>query len=44
MVSNPTGTGYYFVASDGGIFAYGKAKFSGSTGGIRLNKLVVGMA
>jgi hypothetical protein len=32
------------VASDGGIFAYGDAVFSGSTGSIRLNQPIVGMA
>jgi subtilase family serine protease len=38
------GKGYWLVASDGGIFAYGDAHFYGSTGGITLNKPVVGMA
>ena len=38
------GLGYWMVASDGGIFAYGDAKFAGSTGAIRLNKPIVGMA
>jgi hypothetical protein len=32
------------VASDGGIFSFGDAKFYGSTGGIHLNQPVVGMA
>ena len=32
------------MASDGGIFNYGHAGFYGSTGSIRLNKPVVGMA
>jgi hypothetical protein len=32
------------VASDGGIFSFGDAAFYGSTGGIHLNKPVVGMA
>ena len=32
------------VASDGGIFSYGDASFHGSTGGMRLNAPVVGMA
>jgi len=32
------------VASDGGIFAYGDAVFYGSTGGLPLNKPIVGMA
>jgi hypothetical protein len=36
--------GYWLVASDGGIFAYGAAGFHGSTGGMTLNKPVVGMA
>jgi hypothetical protein len=37
-------TGYWLVASDGGIFAYGNAPFEGSAGSITLNKPVVGMA
>src|SRR5205807_1611882 len=36
--------GYWLVASDGGIFTFGDAKFYGSTGSLRLNKPVVGMA
>jgi hypothetical protein len=36
-------SGYYLVASDGGIFAYGDAKFNGSTGARTLNKPIVGM-
>jgi ribosomal protein L24E len=44
MASNPAGTGYWFVASDGGIFAFGDAKFFGSTGAMKLNKPIVGMA
>jgi Calx-beta domain-containing protein len=36
--------GYWFVAADGGIFAFGDAKFYGSTGNIRLNQPIVGMA
>jgi hypothetical protein len=36
--------GYWQVASDGGIFTFGAAQFYGSTGSIRLNKPVVGMA
>jgi subtilase family serine protease len=38
------GQGYRFVASDGGVFAFGDASFWGSTGGMTLNKPVVGMA
>ena len=36
--------GYWKVASDGGVFAYGAASFYGSAGNLRLNKPVVGMA
>ncbi len=36
--------GYWFVASDGGIFSFGDAKFYGSMGGKRLNAPIVGMA
>ena len=36
--------GYWLVASDGGIFAFGDAGFHGSTGNIALNRPVVGMA
>ena len=32
------------MASDGGIFTFGDAQFYGSTGGIHLNKPIVGMA
>ena len=38
------GGGYWLVASDGGIFNFGDAKFYGSTGAIHLNQPVVGMA
>ena len=37
-------SGYWLVASDGGIFSYGGARFFGSTGAIRLNMPIVGMA
>jgi sugar lactone lactonase YvrE len=39
-----TETGYWEVASDGGIFSFGNHQFYGSTGAIKLNKPVVGMA
>jgi hypothetical protein len=39
----PSSSGYWLVASDGGIFSFG-APFYGSTGNIHLNKPVVGMA
>ncbi|HMC79526.1 MAG TPA: hypothetical protein VKO35_03165, partial [Acidimicrobiia bacterium] len=34
-------SGYWLVASDGGIFAFGNAHFFGSTGSIHLNKPIV---
>jgi hypothetical protein len=37
------GGGYWIVASDGGIFSYGDATFSGSEGGTRLNRPMVGV-
>ncbi|HUP70744.1 MAG TPA: kelch repeat-containing protein [Acidimicrobiales bacterium] len=36
--------GYWLVAGDGGVFAFGDARFLGSTGAIRLNRPIVGMA
>ena len=36
--------GYWVLGRDGGIFAFGEAGFFGSTGGLRLNRPVVGMA
>ncbi|MEO7836053.1 MAG: prenyltransferase/squalene oxidase repeat-containing protein, partial [Acidimicrobiales bacterium] len=36
--------GYRLVASDGGVFAFGQARFFGSTGALRLNQPMVGMA
>ncbi len=38
------GPGYFEVASDGGLFAFGDAQFAGSMGGKPLNKPIVGMA
>ncbi|MHB8219450.1 MAG: hypothetical protein ACYDHU_03900 [Acidimicrobiales bacterium] len=40
----PTVSGYWDVASDGGIFAFGSATFYGSMGGRHLNAPVVGIA
>ena len=42
MTATLNGTGYWLVASDGGVFSY-NAPFQGSTGSIKLNKPVVGM-
>jgi hypothetical protein len=48
LPSTPPGqaptAGYWLVASDGGIFAYGNAGFFGSTGAMRLNQPIVGLA
>jgi hypothetical protein len=44
MTTIPDGGGYWLVASDGGIFAFGDAAFEGSTGNITLNRPIVGMA
>ena len=42
----PSGTqcSYWLVAADGGVFAFGNAKYYGSTGKITLNAPIVGMA
>ena len=44
MAATPSGNGYWMVASDGGIFALGDAKFKGSMGNITLVSPVTGMA
>ena len=44
MAPTVNGRGYWLTASDGGVFAFGDAVFRGSTGSIRLNSPVVGMA
>ncbi len=43
LVPTPTNRGYWLVASDGGIFAFGDARFRGSMGGRHLNDPVVGI-
>ena len=43
MAPTVDGNGYWLVASDGGIFAFGDADFYGSTGGLPLQKPIVGM-
>jgi hypothetical protein len=44
MAATPDGRGYWLVASDGGVFAFGDAAFHGSTGSLSLNRPIVGMA
>ncbi|MGH9017928.1 MAG: IPT/TIG domain-containing protein, partial [Acidimicrobiales bacterium] len=44
MAVDPSGTGYWEVAADGGVFSFGAAAFYGSLGGQRLNAPIVGMA
>ena len=44
MADTPDGGGYWEVASDGGIFAFGDAAFYGSMGGRPLTAPIVGMA
>ena len=44
MAKSRIGDGYWLVASDGGIFSFGDAPFKGSTGDIKLNSPIVGMA
>ena len=44
LAPTPSGHGYWLVASDGGVFAFGDAAFYGSMGGSHLNAPVVGLA
>jgi hypothetical protein len=41
MASTADGDGYWLVAADGGVFAYGDAPYVGSMAGHRLNSPVV---
>ncbi|MEO1060866.1 MAG: VCBS repeat-containing protein [Actinomycetota bacterium] len=43
-VAQADGTGYYMVGSDGGVFAFGSARFAGSMGSTPLNAPVNGLA
>jgi hypothetical protein len=43
MGATGSGAGYWLVASDGGIFSFGDARFSGSTGSFALAQPIVGM-
>ena len=44
MAATPDGGGYWLVGADGGVFAYGDARFYGSAGSLHLNEPIVGMA
>src|SRR6476620_2584807 len=44
IAATRTGKGYWLLASDGGIFSYGNARFYGSTGAMHLNQPVVGIS
>lgn len=43
FIIQPEENGYRTVAADGGVFAFGDAGFFGSTGGVALERPVVGM-
>jgi hypothetical protein len=43
MAATADGKGYWEVRSDGGVFAFGDAKFYGSAGGIHLAKPIIGI-
>ena len=44
LAAAPDGSGYWTVASDGGVFAFGRARYAGSLGNIVLNQPIVAMA
>ena len=44
IAETPDGRGYWEVAADGGVFAFGDAVFQGSMGGQPLNAPVVGIS
>ena len=43
MAATPSGNGYWEVASDGGVFTFGDAPFSGSRGGQSVGDRFFGM-
>ncbi|MGD0882857.1 MAG: hypothetical protein ABSB09_14925 [Acidimicrobiales bacterium] len=44
MATTALDGGYWLVAQDGGVFAFGDAPFYGSAGNLQLNQPIVGMA
>lgn len=43
-LASPSGTGYWMVAADGGVFPFGDAGYYGSTGDTPLNQPIVAVA
>jgi hypothetical protein len=43
MTSAPGGIGYWLLASDGGVFTFGRARFAGSLGGKPLASSIIGL-
>jgi hypothetical protein len=43
VAQDPSGTGYWLAAADGGVFTYGNAKFFGSMASKHLNAPIVGI-
>ncbi|HEV7534347.1 MAG TPA: hypothetical protein VGP90_01855, partial [Acidimicrobiia bacterium] len=44
IAATQSGKGYWLVASDGGVFSFGDAGFSGSLGSLKLNQPIVDIA
>ncbi|HWS45018.1 MAG TPA: hypothetical protein VN636_04085 [Acidimicrobiia bacterium] len=44
MAASPSGRGYWLVACDGGVFAFGDAPFYGSAANARPAPRIVGLA
>jgi len=44
IAATPTGRGYWIAAADGGVFAYGDARYDGSRAGHPMSAPVVGIA
>jgi hypothetical protein len=44
IVPTNSGNGFYLIAADGGVFAFGSADFHGSLGSVRLNSPIVDIA
>ncbi len=44
IAATTTGNGYWLAAADGGVFAFGDARFAGSLASVALRAPVVGIA